>query len=75
MAVIKESPDSLGRTSTMSPTATGLVVLMPLILKLPLIRHGSSLPVGVFTMYELPVFLITVPVMRSKIRGRFKNRF
>ena len=45
----------------LSPTSTGLVLRMPLSLKLPFILQSMVGPSSVFTVYQLPVFLMTSP--------------
>src|SRR5262245_46852967 len=53
---------SSGTISTISPTAMGLVeVISSSSLKIPFMRDWYCPPSGVFTRYQLPVDLYTVP--------------
>src|SRR3712207_8694894 len=61
MAQIKAVPSWLVISSTLSPTATGFVLLIPLRRKLPLILLSITSPSSVLTEYQLPVFLMTSP--------------
>ena len=46
---------------TLSPTAMGLVLLFPFILKLPLSLQSYACPSAQSTLYQLPVVFITKP--------------
>ena len=61
MAVMNAAPSAFNNTDTLSPTATGLVLRMPLSLKLPFILQLCVVPSSASTTYQLPVFLITNP--------------
>src|SRR4029079_14134095 len=68
--IIHSSVSGSGSISTRSPTATGLVDVIPSILKMPRIRAARNSPVSAFTAYQLPVDLYTVP----SISGEFSEK-
>ena len=57
-------PSGLGVIVTLSPTATGFVLLIPLRRKVPFTLQSNSWPSSVLTVYQLPVFL----TMRPRIK-------
>jgi hypothetical protein len=52
---------------TWSPTATGLVARIPLILNFPLIPQLTISPSVFFTVYQRPVDFITVPSPKANV--------
>src|SRR4029077_20116505 len=69
------SPPASDSRFTQSPTAMGLVDVIPSILKIPLIRAMQKFPDSVFTVYQLPVDLYTLARMLWKFSEQGKPQY